>query len=221
MVAVVHPDVEERLDLAEDPGLDAEGGKLLVVADRGRPEIADVVINDPNVDAMPGLLDEDVEDLVPHLAGLDDEKLDEDVMPRLGKLALHRREGIVAEREIRHLAIEEAISFRPAVDEAGDSVAVLVVGLEFPEGLGLGVFHPEDRIVVAEIPLLLPGANFMGEKNVKNRPDDRDGDHVEKPDDLVFVLAPRVDDEDGDHEIDQINGEKHVKSLRAGKRSAG
>lgn len=78
VVAVVVETVEAGIELVARGAMDTDGFEVAIVAGGESEDTADVVIHDVDFDAFVDFSLEDGEDLVPHAAGADDEKFEED-----------------------------------------------------------------------------------------------------------------------------------------------
>ncbi len=78
VVAVVVKTVEAGIEFVARGAMDADGFEVAIVAGGESEDTADVVIHDVDFDAGLDFSLEDGENLVPHAAGADDEKFEED-----------------------------------------------------------------------------------------------------------------------------------------------
>ena len=96
VVPVVQPQGHNGNEAVEHPALDAPGGQLLVVVPGEAEDAAHIVIDQPDLHALGGLLLQNVQDAVPKDAGLEDEVLQEDEPLCLLQLDQHLPELVLA-----------------------------------------------------------------------------------------------------------------------------
>lgn len=78
VVAIIMETVNARIEFVGWGAMDADGFEIVVVTGRESEDATNVVIHDIDLDTLLDFGLEDGEDLVPHLAGADDEKFEHD-----------------------------------------------------------------------------------------------------------------------------------------------
>ena len=105
VVAVIEAGGKDRDIGVERVGADAHLAQLFRVA-HGKPrDAAEIIVYDAHVDACRRLLAQKLQHGVPHLAGGDDEKLDENIALRLFDLLQHRSVAAFAARKILRVRV--------------------------------------------------------------------------------------------------------------------
>ena len=85
--------------------LNAHLAQLFAVAHRKAGDAAEIVVHHAHVDALHRLAAQHVQDRVPHLAVIDDEKFEKNIVLRLFQLLQHARKAALAARKIDRLRV--------------------------------------------------------------------------------------------------------------------
>ena len=201
VVAVVHPQVDNRDEGVEDAGPDAVGLQQLVIPVRELENRTQVVIDDPDVDPFGGFAAEDREDRVPHCPLLQDEVLEEDVVLRLFQLLKHPLPAHLA----GGVVFAGGAAVRRAVGPPLD-----IMGLQ--AGVGLGRHHLfQHRLIRLVIPHHILGdlghlfAGMAGklveaEQQVKGPAKNRQRHNQDNPGDFIGGVGAAGDDREDGHQ---------------------
>ena len=121
VVAVIEPAGEDRDERVKDVRLNAHLAELPAVAHRKARDAAEVIVQNANVYTLHRLAVQNVQNGVPHLAVVDDEKFEKNIVFGLFELFEHPRVAALAAREIdgRRVIIDR-------VARAGKKVARVV-----------------------------------------------------------------------------------------------
>lgn len=206
VVAVIMEAIDAGIELVGWGAMDAKRFEIVIVAGRESEDAADVVIHDIDFDALLDFGLEDGEDLVPHLAGADDEKLEHD--ETLGGFEVEEElfEISFAAGEISGLVVfreGDVVSFADVVGLEGGGG---VFGFEMVEGgvIGIERFELGAKLVGFEAKRLVFA--IAGKKDEQKRSDDREAHDDEGPEQAHFEVLVVVDDVEGDGERKE-NGE--------------
>jgi len=200
VIPVVEPRGQDRNIGIENMGLDADGAELFAVVARQARDAAEVVVQNAHVEAGRRLAPQHVEDGRPHLALVDDEKLEEDVVLGLLQLLEHALEarlsagivggfGVVVNGEAGALQkIARVVVGRPGLLlQLGEHGLVL---MEIAHGDGVDFFH---------LAVFMAGGLVAAEEQIDGQPRDGEGQDQHDPRDLVRGVVPvRDDHDDGD-----------------------
>ena len=204
VVPVVEAGGEHRHKGVEDAAADPLLLQHLAVMGGEGQQAAHVVVHHPHVQPLPGLPLQDLQDGVPHLALLDDEVFQEDVMPGLFQLLQHPLELRLPRGEVFHRGVLEGGRAGGAQDIPG---LVGGVGAEAVDGLQGVEPHQVD---VPEAPLqpghLFPlvGAELVAaEQEVDQPPEHRHQQDGDDPGDLVGGIQLAADDVKHSHNADE------------------
>ena len=197
MVAVVLQNGQRRAEGAEHLALYALGAHFGAVIARQFHKAAEVVVEHAHFHALARLLFEDLQNLAPHLAFLEDEELHEDVAPGLGQLAQKRLKERLAAGEVLHA--------RRRVDGKAHAVFQIARQARGARPLRLGLFERPLVARQAAGERLLRAFHLLAEAvharlelhhQVKRAAEDGQGEDGEHPGELVaglFMLADHVD----------------------------
>ena len=200
VVPVVQPQGHNGNEAVEHPALDAPGGQLLVVVPGEAEDAAHIVIDQPDLHALGGLLLQNVQDAVPKDAGLEDEVLQEDVPLRLLQLLQHPGKNQIAQGEVFCLCVGIGGTVGKALQIAGLPGGILpqgeqVVGLEvLPQVLLRLLGHAAHP---AADPLWDVSA---AHQQIEDAAEHREGEDEQQPGDLIGGLdAAAQDQQSGNH----------------------
>ena len=200
VVTVVQTQGHDRNEAVEYPALDAPGGQLLVVVPGEAEDTAHVVIDQPDLHALGGLLLQNVQDAVPKDAGLEDEVLQEDVPLCLLQLLQHPGKDQIAQGEVFRLCVGIGGAVGEALQIAGLPGSVLpqgeqVIGLEVLPQVFLRLLGHAAH----------PAADPLGDvpaahQQIEDAAEYREGEDEQQPGDLIGGLDTAAQDQQGgDH----------------------
>ena len=117
VVAVIEPAGEDGDERVKDVRLDPHLAQLLAVAHRKARDAAEIVVQNANVHALHRLAVQDFQNGIPHLAVVDDEKFEKNIVFGLFELLEHPRVAALAAREIdgRRVIIDRVARARKKV----------------------------------------------------------------------------------------------------------
>lgn len=206
MVAVIVEAVDARIEFVGWGAVNADGFEIVVVAGGESEDAANVVVHDVDLNTLLDFGLEDGEDLVPHLAGADDEKLEHD--ETLG--------GFEVEEELFEISFAAGEISGLVVFGKGNVVSLAnIVSLESGGGI-LGFEMVEGRVI--RIERFEFGAKLVGfeakrlvftvasEKDEQKWSDDREAHDDEGPEQAHLEVLVIVDNVEGDGERKE-NGE--------------
>lgn len=209
VVAVVELGIEVGLYRIEHSDLEPHGAKLAVEMRRNGLDGPEIVVHDPDVDALAQLLLQHREYGVPHLPFSNDKVFKEDELLRLAKLHQQSVEEILPQRKVLHLGIApdlESADTRNIVALAGKQRVVVLQRLAHHQvGAGqngnlVGVFLLDD----ADLPLGVPADLLVAEHYVEQAAVDRQEHDQQHPGDLVRGILITCDDEERHDAADDV-----------------
>ena len=103
VVAVIESAGEYGDKGIEHMRLNAHLAQLFAVAHRKAGDAAEIVVHHAHIDALHRLTAQHIQNCVPHLAVIDDEKFEKNIMLRPFQLLEHARKAALAAREIDRL----------------------------------------------------------------------------------------------------------------------
>ena len=190
VVAVVESAGEHGDKGIEHVRLNAHLAQLFAVAHRKAGDAAEIVVHHAHVDALHRLAAQHVQDRVPHLAVIDDEKFEKNIVLRLFQLLKHARKAALAARKIDRLRV-----IINRVTRAGKQVARMVPrrnicffqrlhhALVLPQMLGN---HNLDARHAAVFPV---GNAVAAEEQIDRNARNREGENQNDPRHLIRRIA--------------------------------